>query len=149
MTYDNIEKILADLEVSKKTIEAEISTLDKKMDELEERQTNIANAINALKPLVKTKPATRGTLYFLASRTRKNGPGHFIEAFADGTSKCSCEAGRYGGECWAQRWVKNQPLGSQSFRYITGNGEARQRNFDSRYKPFMAESYLPRDVQRL
>jgi hypothetical protein len=98
--------------------------------------------------------ATRGRMFFVGSRTRKDGPGHFIEIFEDGTSKCSCEGGRYGGKCWAQDYLKAPKLGygrtnnqptykvDNSFNYLNQNngkgGYTTVESFDRREKPYMS-----------
>jgi hypothetical protein len=100
--------------------------------------------VDALKGVLPTG-SYRGERFFVASRTRKDGPGHFIEMYRDGTSKCSCEGGRYGGACWAQTHVKNNLQESRlNLAYPYDH-----YNFDNRLRPLSYETWLPKGINRL
>lgn len=120
----------------------DIDGLDRQIEHLEKLKVTraekqaVLDALKAASPTVK-----RGNFYFVGSRTRKDGAGHFIEKYDDGTSKCSCEGGKYGGSCWAQTYIKNvlKPTDT-SFSYIgQSNGKGSYttaESFDRREKPY-------------
>ena len=87
------------------------------------------------------KPAARGELYYLTSRT--GGEGHFIERFArDNTTKCSCMAGRFGNQCWAQRYIR-ESLNRNKYGYVLTVD-----SFDRRAKPLFPHNYYPSQADR-
>lgn len=108
----------------------QIDTFNEQIALLESQKRAVQAAIDALKKI--ETPRAR-ELYHLDSRTdflRK--PGHFIERYGDGTFKCSCEAGRYGGRCWAVDEIEKNIKGgdTKSFSYPLVNG-----SFDARIRP--------------
>lgn len=121
----------------------EVERLDAQIKPLRLKRDEIKAEIDSLKLAQKTvaeavektsKPKVRGEFYFRPSRTGESG-GHYIESFKDGTTRCSCQAGQFGGDCWAQREVKRPfGLGSIGRRYYNAQdfdrlfNEARSKN---------------------
>lgn len=115
--------------------------------------------VDALEAIKKVFNLNRGRLLYFASRTRKDGAGHFVELFADGSSTCSCEAGKYHGTCWAQTWAKKNAQSrtpDNSFNYLNKNngrgGYTNTESFDRREKPYISPyggfTFIPSGVQR-
>lgn len=116
----------------------QIDTINEQINVLTARRSSIEEAIDALRKI--ETPRAR-ELYHLDSRTNYlSKSGHFIERYADGTFKCSCEAGRYGGRCWAVDAIeKNIKSGdNKSFSYPLANAE-----FDKRARPVGPQRRLP------
>ena len=65
---------------------------------------SIKAAIASIEALV--PKSARTAKYWFSSRTSSSRPGHYVEKFADGTVKCSCEGFNYNKTCWAVAKVK-------------------------------------------
>lgn len=138
----NLQGVLSQLEKDYNAKEKEITELSDRLEKLEKESSELSAAIEAIKPLVKER--VHGRLFFLASRSRKDGPGHFIELFDDNTTKCSCEGGMFGGKCWAQTWIVGNPRGAYAYQYnVSQLGRTKTDLFDSRVKPLHPSIYLP------
>lgn len=117
-----IKDHIVSLGVEKDRITADIK-------KLQESLADIDSAITALEQLSPASPL----MFYISSRTKPTTKaGHFIEYFKpQKNTTCSCEAGRYGSDCWAARYIrKNMENGDNSFLY-TGT----RSHFYSRVRP--------------
>ena len=136
-----LEKLVA--EASQKAVEADRAvTAARQAWEAAVADVNAKKeALEAIKKVFKIE---RGKLLYYGSRSRRDGPGHFIELFSDGSTTCSCEGGRYNGKCWAQDHAKanaKKVTPDRSYDYLRNSQssfpyvQTTVESFDKRVKP--------------
>lgn len=120
LTSEAIKNVTKEL-LSK--LDAAVETAKKEYDEAVKVRDTIKNALQPAKALA--------SQYFLPSRTRTDGPGHFVSLYGDNTTSCTCETSRFGRQCWAQKWVVSPFNSLRRADYsITSN------IFNSKIKPY-------------
>ena len=108
-------KFLSELDKMVSDKEKAVSTAKVVLREAEAGLKEVTDARDVIRKGLGHMVTAKGEMRFVASRTGRNGPGHFIETFDNGDKvTCTCAGFRYNGKCWASDFIRTNEAKNKS-----------------------------------